>query len=331
MLNLLTDLPGIRVGHATDLDRITGVTCAVIERPNVAAVLVAGGAPGTRGTSILAPETVNQDVDAIVLSGGSAFGLDAAGGVMAVLAADGIGFAVGATHVPIVAQAIVFDLNSGGAPLPQERSLFWDLGRDAARTAAGGAFALGSVGGGTGATTATFKGGVGSASAKLDNGFTVSALTVVNAVGSATAGRTQHFLAGDIERDGEFGGHGPAPAGSVAGNAALPMKGAGPATTISLVATDATLTKGEARRLAMMANTGLARAIRPANAPMDGDVVFAVSRPLGPAPDPVAQTIIGQAAADCLARAIARAVYEADIPCAAYTGPPSYVSQHGRT
>lgn len=328
MLNLITDLTGVRVGHATDLEAVSGVTCLLFDRPNFATALVGGGAPGTRGVSILAPDTINYDVDAIVLSGGSAFGLDAAGGVMARLAAQGIGFAVGSTRVPIVVQAIIFDLNSGGV-INHDAPTYWHLGASAAGAAAIGSFATGSIGGGTGATTADFKGGVGSASAKLASGHTIAALTVVNAVGTATINQSQHFWAADVEQGAEYGGHGwPKHAFNSEPDA---LKGAGPATTVSVIATDAALTKAELHRLAIMANGGLNRAIRPANAPMDGDVIFAVALPRIPVTDVIAHTRLGQAAADCLARAIARGVYDADIPCAAYNGPPTYRSYHAAT
>jgi len=310
--NLITDVAGLSVGHAEDRVLASGVTAILIEQPNVAAVSVRGGAPGGRDTGLLAPEMTVPGVDAVVLSGGSAFGLDAAGGVMAHLREAGVGFAVGSVVVPIVVQAIVFDLLNGGDKSWGTKPPYWDLGLRAARAAGRGAFALGTAGGGFGATTATLKGGIGSASAATIGGVTVGAIAVVNAIGSATIGDGPHFWAAPVEEGAEFGGLGSPPRLS-SSDKALRIKGGGPpSTTIALVATDATLTKPEAQRLAIMADDGLARALRPAHAPMDGDTVFAVAtqrRPLPPGP--AALTGLGLAAADCLARACARAVYEA--------------------
>ncbi len=312
-LNLITDVTGIAVGNAHDAGLASGVTAILVAQPNVASGVVRGGAPGTTGVSLLAPEMTVQGVDAVVLSGGSAYGLEASAGVMAVLRARGIGFSVGAAVVPIVVQAIIFDLLNGGDKAWGQRSPYWQLGFAAAEgSASHGRFALGTAGGGYGATTATLKGGLGSASAVTSGGFTVGAIAVVNAVGTATIGGGPHFWAAPVERDGEFGGLG-MPARITVGDLALRIKGgAPPSTTIALVATDAILTKPEAKRLAMMADDGLARAIRPAHAPMDGDTVFAVATQRKPMRGGSTDlTEIGMVAADCLARAIARGVYEA--------------------
>lgn len=312
--NLITDVAGIRVGGAEDMNLASGVTAILAAPPNVASGVVSGGAPGTTGVSLLAPEMTVQGVDAVVLSGGSAYGLDATGGVMAALREHRVGFSVGHAVVPIVVQAITFDLLNGGDKGWTKRSPYFDLGFSAAEAAlAGGSeVRLGTFGGGTGATTATCKGGLGSASAVTSGGFTVGAMVVVNAVGSATVGDGPHFWAAPVERDGEFGGLG-FPAHVPEEALALRIKGGGPpSTTIACVATDAVLTKSEAKRLAIMADDGLARAIRPAHAPMDGDTVFAVAtqrKPLRPGSYDL--TEIGMTAADCLARAIARGVYEA--------------------
>jgi L-aminopeptidase/D-esterase-like protein len=317
--NLLTDVAGVAVGHATDVALGSGVTAIVFDRPATAAVCVLGGAPGGRDTGLLAPEMTVEAVDAIVLSGGSAFGLDAAGGVQAALREMGRGYAVRDARIPIVPQAIIFDLLNGGNKDWGRFSPYRELGYAAARAAGGDSapaadLALGSVGGGTGATTATVKGGLGSASARTDAGHTVGAIAIVNAVGSPLIGSGPWFWAAPYERDAEFGGLGwPARIDTT-----LRLKG-GPgidatatSTTIGLVATDATLTKAQAHRLAIMAHDGLARAVLPAHAPMDGDTIFAAAtgyRPLGEAIPEL--TVLGFAATLVMARAIARGVFHA--------------------
>jgi len=323
--NLITDVPGVLVGHADDAGIVTGVTAVVLERGASAAVAIHGGAPGGRDTALLAADMTVERVDAIVLSGGSAFGLDAAGGVQAVLAEQGRGFRVGAAIVPIVPQAIVFDLLNGGAKSWGRRSPYFDLGCRAAEAARGGDFALGTVGGGYGATTADLKGGLGSASAVTTGGHIVGAIAIVNAIGSGLIGDGGQFWAAPYERDGEFGGLGwpsPLPADVLR----LRMKGGGPpSTTIACVVTDATITKAQAHRVAVMAQDGLARALRPAHAPMDGDTVFAAGTGDKPLAGGVAGlTEIGAAAADCLARAIARGLYMATDPGPPYRGPPAW-------
>jgi D-aminopeptidase len=310
--NLITDIAGLRVGHAEDQRAASGVTAVLVEGPNVASGVTRGGAPGSRDTALLEPEMTVAGVDAVVLSGGSLYGLDAAGGVVSFLRAKGIGLSIGDITVPIVTQAITFDLLNGGNKDWGRMPPYWELGWAAAESARSGPFALGSVGGGLGATTATLKGGLGSASAVTASGFQIGALVIVNAVGSVTVGDGPHFWAAPCERAGEFGGVGQ-PAQVPAGALALRIKGlAPPSTTVAMVATDAVLTKGQAKRLAIMADDGLARAIRPAHAPMDGDTVIAVATLKKPMRDAgVDLTEIGLAAADCLARAIARGVYEA--------------------
>ena len=210
--NLLTDVAGIRVGHADDARLASGVTAILVEQPNVASVVIRGGAPGGRDIGLLEPEMTVAGVDAIVLSGGSAFGLDAAGGVMGFLREAGIGLKVGGVVVPIVAQAIVFDLLNGGDKSWAGRPPYWDLGYAAATAATPDRFALGTTGGGFGATTATLKGGLGSASCTTSDGITVGAIAVVNAIGTATVGDRPHFWAAPVEAGAEFGGLGlPAP------------------------------------------------------------------------------------------------------------------------
>jgi L-aminopeptidase/D-esterase-like protein len=315
--NLITDVAGLRVGNAQD-DRIkTGTTVLTADTPFTASVHVMGGAPGTRETDLLAPDKTVQQVDALVLSGGSAFGLDACGGVMAGLRAMGRGFAVGPVRVPIVPGAIIFDLVNGGQKDWQD-SPYPGLGR-AALQSAGADFALGSVGAGTGAMAAMQKGGLGSASLILPDGTTVGALVVVNALGSVTTPGARHFWAAPFEMDDEFGGLGPDPRGGlVAAEPSLKEQAmqakamAGSNTTIAIVATDAALTKVQCHRMAVTAHDGLARAIVPAHTPLDGDLVFAAAT--GTAGDPLSpQRLrdINAAAATCLARAIARAVYAA--------------------
>jgi D-aminopeptidase len=312
MLNLITDVAGVAVGHAHDAAVASGVTAIVFDVPAVASVAIHGGGPAVRDTGLLSPEATVETVDAIVLSGGSAFGLDAAGGAMAHLAAIGRGFDVGGTRVPIVPGASVFDLAVGGA-LWGASPPWWDLGWKAAANASR-TFALGTVGGGFGATTANLKGGVGSASAVTAAGFVVGAIVVVNAMGTVTVGDTAHFWAADDEVEAEFGGRGgPLHVPAAALSPAIKGDSAPRAnTTIALVATDAVMAKAHLKHAAVMAHDGMARAIRPSHAPLDGDLVFAAATGAGGRePDVRQRTDIGHMAAHCLARAIARAVYEA--------------------
>ena len=314
--NLLTDVEGLRVGNAADAALKSGVTVVTADRPFVAAVHVMGGAPGTRETDLLAPDRSVEAVDALVLSGGSAFGLAAADGVMAGLRAAGRGFAVGPVTVPIVPAAILFDLLNGGDKGWAENP-YPVLGR-AAWEAAGEDFALGSTGAGTGATCARVKGGLGSASLVLADGITVAALVAANPVGSpVTPGG--HLFAAPFEIGAEFGGLGPDPApGHAAGRLPLKTDREGEATTIAVVATDARLSKAQAHRMAVAAHDGIARAVVPAHTPLDGDLVFAAATGAREAFDLPA---ICHAAATCLSRAIGRAVWEASpaegdlLPC----------------
>jgi L-aminopeptidase/D-esterase-like protein len=259
-------------------------------------------------------ENTVERIDAIALSGGSAFGLDAGGGVMARLAEQGRGLVVRGAIIPIVPGAIIFDLLNGGNKAWGRFAPYRDLGYTAA-AAASTSFALGSIGAGLGATTATLKGGIGSASATMPGGTTVAALAVVNAVGTVTVGDGPHFWAAPFEMGGEFGGRGQ-PASFTPDMLAMRIKG-GPAatavesTTLAVVATDAALTKPQAKRLAMIAQTGMARAIYPVHAPMDGDVVFAAATGEKPVDPLFGLTELGMLAANTLARAIARGVYTA--------------------
>jgi L-aminopeptidase/D-esterase-like protein len=309
--NLITDVGGLRVGHAHDEKIGSGVTALIFDSPAIASIAVHGGAPGLRDSALLEPEMTVERVDALVLAGGSVHGLDSIGGVIAFLREGGRGFAVGGINVPIVPGAALFDLLNGGDKNFGREPVYWHLGYKAA-AAAGADFALGSAGAGLGATTFDLKGGLGSASALTSGGFRVGALVAVNAVGRATIGDGPHFWAAPYEHNREFGGLG-WPASWPAGGLDFHIKGGAPEnTTIAIVATDAALTKAEAKRLAIMADDGMARALRPSHAPMDGDTVFAAATGSA-AKDPtiIDKTEIGAYAADCLARAIARAVYEA--------------------
>jgi L-aminopeptidase/D-esterase-like protein len=308
--NLITDVPGVLVGHAHDVRLGSGVTAIVFEGPAVGSIDVRGGGPGTRETALLDPAQTVQGVDAIALAGGSAFGLDAASGIQAWLAEQGRGFAVGPARVPIVPGAILFDLLAGGDKNWGRFPPYRELGYEAARRASA-EFALGSAGAGLGATTVNLKGGIGSVSATC-GGFIVGALAAVNAAGSVTVGDGPWFWAAPFERDGEYGGRGFPP--SLPSRALEPVTKASvrASTTLAVVATDAVLTKPQAQRLAVMAQTGLARAIYPVHSPLDGDVVFALSTDRNPLADPLLDlTMLGATAADCLARSIARGVYEA--------------------
>jgi D-aminopeptidase len=305
--NLITDVAGLRVGHAQDAALRSGCTVLVGDAPFTAAVSIMGGAPGTRETDLLAPDRLVQQVDALVLSGGSAFGLDAASGVTDGLRAMGRGFAVGPARVPIVPGAILFDLLNGGDKA-------WDvnpygaMGR-AALEAAGEAFALGSAGAGFGAATGNLKGGLGSASAVLQNGLTVGALVAVNALGQATVGEGPQFWAAPWEMGAEFGGLGMAGEHDP-GAEPVATKRMGEATTIGIVATDAPLTQAQALRMATAAQDGFARALVPSHTPYDGDLIFAVSTGAREVPDAGDHAFaLGHAAACCVARAVARAVY----------------------
>jgi D-aminopeptidase len=309
--NLITDVAGILVGNADEAELASGVTAVVFEEPAIAGVDVRGGAPGTRETDLLEPHRSVERIDAVTLSGGSAFGLDAAAGVQALLRERGRGFAIGEIRVPIVGGAVLFDLLNGGNKRWGRYPIYRELGYTAA-AAADLTFALGTSGAGFGATTVNLKGGLGSASALTRDGHMVGALVAVNACGSVNIGGSPHFWAAPYEVDGEFGGLGfPA---EIPPKALIPLaKGRpGESTTIAIVATDAALTKPQAKAFAIMAQDGFARAIYPAHTTLDGDTVFAAStgrRPLGDAIGELAE--LGAVAANVLARAVARGVFEA--------------------
>jgi D-aminopeptidase len=314
MKNLLTDISGVRVGNAGDAALASGVTAVLFDSPAVAAMDVRGGGPGTRDSALLDPVNTVERVDALVLSGGSAFGVEAGGGVQAWLAEQGRGFAIRDAVVPIVPGAVCFDLLNGGDKRWGRFAPYRDLGY-AAAAAAGDDFSLGSIGAGLGATVANLKGGLGSASATTPDGVRVAALAVVNAVGSVTVGDGPWFWAAPFESGGEYGGRG-LPPSFTPDMLTMRLKGgptvaAGENTTLAVVVTDAQLTKPQTRRLAIIAQTGFARAIYPVHAPLDGDIVFAAATGATPIDPLVGLTELGMLAANTVARAIARGVYEA--------------------
>jgi len=311
MRNLITDVVGVRVGNAEDAALGSGVTTIIFDHAVTGSVDVRGGGPGTRETSLLDPAQTVEGIDAIVLSGGSAYGLDAASGAQAWLREQGRGFRIRDAVVPIVPAAIMFDLLNGGDKNWGRFPAYRELGY-AAAAAASSDMSLGSVGAGLGATTATLKGGLGSASAQTRRGITVGALVVVNAVGTVTVGEGSHFWAAPFEQNGEFGGRGAAPQPTAADLSIRAKGGPQENTTIALIATDAKLTKAQAHRLAVMAQDGLARAIYPVHTPLDGDVVFSAATGGVELADPYyGMAELGMVAANTMARAIARAVYEA--------------------
>jgi D-aminopeptidase len=311
MNNLITDLDGLLVGSADDEKLASGVSVVVFEEPAIASIAIHGGAPGVRDAALLEPEMTVPTVDALVLSGGSAFGLDAMGGVIGHLREIGRGFPIGRFRIPIAPGAILNDLLNGGDKDWGRMPPYWQMGFEATARV-GKEFALGTAGAGYGGTTYDLKGGLGSTSAVSSRGFLVGALVAVNAVGRATFGSSPYFWASPYERDGEFGGLG-APKVRPADGLEFKTKHNQPAnTTIAIVATDARLTKAQMKRVAIMAQDGIALALRPAHAPTDGDVVFAATTSrAAQEPDIQDLTEIGTLAAECLARAIARGIYEA--------------------
>ncbi|MBI4724433.1 MAG: P1 family peptidase [Rhodomicrobium sp.] len=318
--NLITDVAGLTVDNAHDDRLASGVTVVLCETATVAAASVFGGSPGSREMDALGLESTVGAADAIVLSGGSAFGLDAATGVQSFLRERGRGFAVRTARVPIVPQAILFDLLNGGDKSWGRHSPYRDMAYEAASAAAPG-FELGSSGAGSGAMAAAGRGGLGSASERLSGlpgeagaDIAVGALTAVNAVGAVTVADTPYFWAAPFEQAAEFGGLGsphPWPAGADRPQFKFPLAERGN-TTLCAVATDAALTHAQCKRLAVMAAAGMARAIVPVVTPFDGDIVFALATGKVPlANAQLALPYIGAAAANCVARAIARGVFEA--------------------
>jgi L-aminopeptidase/D-esterase-like protein len=303
----ICDVPGILVGHDTNLEAATGCTVVVCETPTRGGVDVRGGAPGTRETDLLDPHCMVEVVNAVLLTGGSAFGLNAATGVVRVLEEGGAGFDVGVARVPIVPAAVLFDLGLGRADIRPDA----ESGARATQSAARGPVAQGTVGAGTGATLGKMggpmlavKGGVGSASAALPDGHIVGALVAVNASGDIYDHENGVLVAGARHPDGGWLAQG----GQVERREA-PFPGAN--TTIAVVATDVPMTKVEVSKVAQMAHDGLALAIRPAHTPFDGDAVFALSTGHGDAPTAPAGaimvSIVGALAAQTLARAVVKA------------------------
>lgn len=334
--NTITDVPGLQVGTAEDAAMRTGVTVVLPDRRAVAAVDVRGGGTGTRETELLSGDGTVDEVDALVLAGGSAFGLAAADGVTGWLCGEGRGFPVGDIRVPLVPAAILFDLLNGGDKQSIVAGDGHDLpyrllGRQAAESA-GLEVGNGNFGAGYGATTTghdgrALKGGQGTASCVLDCGITVGAIVAVNALGSTVANARGAFLAGALEQGDEYGGLGGPDRIEVLDHPITKGGHADPGanTTIGVVASDAALDPRQARRVAMMAQAGMARAIRPVFTPMDGDVVFAVSTGRQAVAEMHKVAQIGMTAADCLARAVARAVFHAESLDAAW---PAYADAY---
>ncbi|MHA1523499.1 MAG: P1 family peptidase [Alphaproteobacteria bacterium] len=321
--NLITDVAGVEVGNAQDNGVRSGVTVVLANPAAVGAVETSGGAPGTRETDALRPECLVEKVDAVVLAGGSVYGLDAASGVTAWAGAKGRGISIPGAPLsaPIVPAAILFDLANGGDKSWGANPPYRALGVEACENA-GVHFALGNAGAGLGATAGRYKGGLGSASITTAGGLVVGALVAVNAAGAPTMPGTECFWAAPFEIGGEFGGHGwPTDQGTLAeiarrdpleftkiGATAKPVN-----TTIAVIATNAVLNQSDARRVAIMAHDGLARALRPVHTPLDGDTVFVLATAKTPLPEPTpaALAVLGSLAADTLARAVARGVFEA--------------------
>ncbi len=325
--NLITDVVGLKVGHATDEAVRSGVTALLCETGWAAAVDVRGGGPGTRETEALAPENLVGRAHAVVLAGGSVFGLGAADGVAAALSARGIGLQLraGSPAIPIVPCAVLHDLSNGGDKNWGLSPPYRDLGLRACG-AAKGDFALGSCGAGRGALAGMRKGGIGSASLDCEGGLMVGALVAVNSVGSVLMPDGKTYWAWPFELQKEFGGSGP-PAGAMDLSDPAPDEARllgigrlrpGANTTIAVVACNADLSSAECKRVSMMAQDGIARAVRPAHTPFDGDTVFALASAECALDASLLRAAqigrIGSAAADCLARAIARAVYSAERP-----------------
>ena len=331
LANLITDVAGVRVGSAHDAGLASGVTVVMFDEPAVASIAMNGGSPALRDTALLEPEMMVERVDGFVLSGGSAYGLDAAGGAMAFLSSIGRGFKAHGALVPIVPSASLFDLANGGDKNWGRRPPYWEFGYQAAADALAGPedFELGTAGAGFGASTYDLKSGLGSASAVTSRGFRIGALAVSNSVGRATRGLTCHFWAAPYERAGEFGGRGFGP-DEIEDALTLRLKTDLPVNTdLAVVATDAPLAKAQMKRVAIMAQDGFALALKPAHAPGDNDAVFAATTARAArAPDLRDLTEIGMLAAECVARAVARGVYEAT-PLAVRRAQPTWKQQFG--
>lgn len=317
--NLISDIDGLRVGNAEDKKLNSGVTALIPDEATTCAVHVMGGGPGTRDTELLSPENTVEKIDGLFLSGGSAFGLDAGGGVQAWLRENNRGFSLAGQTIPLVPGAILFDLANGGDKDWGRYSPYQELGYQAAQNPSDD-FSLGSVGAGKGALVAGGKGamlgGLGSASLQLENGITLGALVAVNALGGPMMGSSKHFWAAPFEIGNEFGGKGlPEPLPADVADLKIKFRdqvAAGQNTTIAIIATDAQLTKAQAKRLAIAAHDGIARAIWPAHTPLDGDLVFAMATgKSGIVPSTNDWIDLGAHAASTMSRAIARGVFHA--------------------
>ncbi len=320
----ITDVAGIKVGHFTDARRPTGCTVILCEDGATGGVDVRGSAPGTRETDLLDPQNLVQQVHAVVLSGGSAFGLDAATGVVHWLEERNIGYDVGVAKVPIVPAAILFDLTVGDAKIRPDAA----AGYNACKAASTNAPAEGNVGAGAGATVGkmfgpkrAMKGGLGTASISVGKELTVGAIVAVNAAGDIVDPSTGKLLAGARTQDGKkLQG---TMAGILRGDALPPVLG-GTNTTIGLIATDAKLDKAQAQKVAQMAHDGLARTTNPAHTMFDGDTIFALATGKNSSTKPVNVTLIGALAAEAIAQAVVRAIKAArslpNLPCAADLG-----------
>jgi L-aminopeptidase/D-esterase-like protein len=308
----ITDVAGVKVGHFTDPRRPTGCTVIICEDGAVAGVDVRGAAPGTRETDLLDPVNTVQEVHAVALSGGSAFGLDTATGVMRYLEEKGIGFPSASGRVPIVPAAILFDLAVGDPKIRPDA----EAGYQACKAATTGAPAEGNVGAGAGATVGklfgvkrAMKGGIGTASIKVNDGksvVTIGAIVAVNAAGDVFDHKTAKIIAGARTPDGKSllnVMH------AILRGAPLPPSLAGAATTIGVVATDVRLNKAQATKVAQMAHDGLARVINPAHTTSDGDTIFALST--GKSSHPANVTLIGALAAEAVSGAVVRAIMAA--------------------
>ena len=305
-------IPGVKIGHVSDDNILTGTTVCLFDEPTLASVHIMGAAPGTRDTELLLPENTVNEVDAITLSGGSAFGLDAAGGVQAFLREHDRGILLEPVRIPIVPSAILFDLRNGGNKEWGQFSPYRELGY-AACLKAESEIQLGKVGAAYGAETATTPGGFGAAGSKMDNGATILAFAAVNAAGSPLVGDTRHFWAAPFEQDNEFGGYGyphPFPGDAHVPRTKSGQRVAGANTTLAIIVTDAVLDSAGAKRLAIAGHDGFTRALYPVHTPADGDLVFAASTQQVTL-DSEAFMDLGVEAANVVSRAIARGVYEA--------------------
>jgi len=313
--NSLTDIAGLKVGHYTDKQAASGVTVMICAEGAVAGVDVRGAAPGTRETDLLDPMNLVDKVQAIVLSGGSVYGLAASDGVVRWLSKQGFGYPLDEIHVaPIVPAAVLFDLGRGNDFIPPIDD---GWGWQACEAAHDGPVLLGCFGAGTGAVSGAIKGGVGSASLVMESGITVAAMVAVNSLGSVVNPETGRIWESGLEVDGEFNGQGKRKICLPSHPEQAPAKN----TTIGIVATDAILEKTQAQKLAQMAQDGLARAIRPAHTMFDGDTIFCIATGKKRLPEtpgvfvsPHAQAIneIGHAGSNCVARAIIRGILAAE-------------------